>query len=100
MALRHLQLHSEAVDEARAAAQWYGERNSSAADAFLHELDSAIEKIAEAPNTYPRHIAGTRRFFLRRFPFSVVYRETSGGIEVLAIAHVRRKPGYWRKRSA
>ena len=42
-------LKSEAVAEARAAAQWYRERSPLAADAFLAELDRAVERIAENP---------------------------------------------------
>ena len=46
-----VQVHPAAVAEARAASQWYRERNASAAGAFLSELDLAIEKIAEGPET-------------------------------------------------
>jgi plasmid stabilization system protein ParE len=99
MARRPIELHPKALDEARAAARWYREQNASTADAFRKELDRAMEKIAEAPDMYPQHIEGTRRFLLRRFPFSVVYRETSRGIEVVAVAHEKRKPGYWGKRT-
>ena len=80
--------------------QWYRERNASAAGVFLTEIDRAIEKIAEAPEAWPPYIGGTRRFVLRHFPFSVVYREVRASIEVIAIAHARRKPGYWKDRIA
>ncbi len=96
--LRQIDLHPEAVAEGQAAAHWYRERSGSAALAFLAELDRAIEKIAEGPEIWPPYIAGTRRFLLQRFPFSVVYRPISNRIEVVAIAHGRRKPGYWKGR--
>jgi toxin ParE1/3/4 len=99
MARRPVHLHAEAVTEARAAAQWYGEQNISAAEAFLKELDGAVEKIAEAPEMYPPYIGGPQRFLMRRFPFGVIYRERAGAIEIIAIAHQRRKPGYWKGRS-
>jgi toxin ParE1/3/4 len=95
---RPVALHPEAVAEASAAAQWYRERSASAADAFLGELDRAVEKIAEAPEMSPRCVRGTRRYVLRHFPFSIVYRDVSGSIEVIAIAHGRRKPDYWKDR--
>jgi toxin ParE1/3/4 len=91
-------VHPEAVAEARAATQWYRERSPSAANAFLAEMDRAIEKIAENPETWPRYVGGTQRFLMRRFPFSVVFRLTSNRIEVVAIAHGRRRPGYWKGR--
>jgi toxin ParE1/3/4 len=90
-----VQFHPGAISEARAAAQWYRVRNESAADAFLNR---AVEKISETPEMWPLFAGGTRRFLLKRFPFSVIYREVAGNIEVVAIAHGRRKPGYWKTR--
>ena len=100
MSSRQIDVHPEAVAEARAAAQWYGERSALAADAFLAGLDRAIERIAENPEMYPHFVRGTRRYLLQRFPFYLVYREVVGKLEIVAIAHGRRKPGYWKKRIA
>ena len=95
---RQVNVHPEAVAEAQVATQWYRERSALAARAFLSELDHAIGKIAEDPDIWPPYVGGTQRFLLKRFPFSVVYRLVSDKIEVVAIAHGRRKPGYWKKR--
>jgi len=91
-------LHPDAVAEAIAAADWYRERSPAAANAFCDELDRAITAIASHPMRWSSYVKGTRRFVLRRFPYSVVYRAGTDGIQVLAIAHARRRPGYWRKR--
>jgi len=88
----------EAVEEARSAFVWYQERSELAARAFLSELDQAILRILEAPRTWPRYRSGTRRCLLERFPFSIVYREARERIENVAVAHAKRRPGYWRKR--
>jgi plasmid stabilization system protein ParE len=93
-----VQFHPDAAKETDAAVVWYRERSASAADAFLSELDRAVERISETPETWPKYVGETRRFLLRHFPFSVVYRETSGAIQVIAVAHAKRKPGYWKKR--
>jgi toxin ParE1/3/4 len=61
----------------------------------MAEVDLAIEHIEEAPNQWPAYLAGTRRYLLRRFPFFVVYRQIVSGVEVVAIVHARRRPGYW-----
>jgi plasmid stabilization system protein ParE len=100
MSPRRIDVHPEAVDEAQAAAQWYRERSALAADAFLAELDLAVERIAENPEMYPHYIRGTRRYLLQRFPFYLVYREHPEKLELVAIAHGRRRPGYWKKRIA
>jgi len=100
MPRRHVDFHPEAVAEAQAANRWYRERSASAADAYLAEIDRAVEAIAEDPKMWPRYVHGTRRYILHRFPFYLVYRETSGRIEIIAVAHGRRKPGYWKNRVA
>ena len=65
---------------------------------FLDELDLAMDQIGENPERYPRHDLGTRRIVLRRFPFVIVFRKAVDGVEIIAIAHGRRRPGYWRER--
>ena len=93
-----INLHPAAVAEARAAWQWYADRSTQAAAAFVDELDHAMAQIAEAPTRWPRYVGLTRRYLLHRFPFLVVYRERDGEIEVVAIAHGHRRPGYWQAR--
>lgn len=100
MSLRQIVIHPDAVAEARAAAQWYRERSPLAADAFLAELDRAVERIAENPEMYPHYVLGTRRYLLQHFPFYLVYREVAGKLQLVAIAHGRRRPEYWKKRIA
>jgi plasmid stabilization system protein ParE len=98
MEARPIYFHPEAITEVNAATQWYRERSFAAAKAFISELDQIVGKITMTPEIYPRYVGDTHHALLRRFPFSVVYREASGRIEVIAIAHGRRKPGYWKYR--
>ena len=98
MAQPPVDIHPEAVAEAQAAYGWYREGNETAAEAFLAELDRAVELISEGPMQLPTHLHGTRRFLLRRFPFGVVYRQIGETVQIVAFAHARRKPGYWKGR--
>jgi plasmid stabilization system protein ParE len=84
MSPRQIDIHPEAVAEARAAARWYRERSALAADAFLAELDLAVERIAENPEMYPKYVRGTRRYLLQRSPFYLVYREHPEKLEFVA----------------
>ena len=93
-----LEYLDEALDEAEQAARWYAERSPTAAAAFAEELDVAAAAIEQTPGTWPAHDHGTRRFLLRRFPYSVVYRVEPTRIVVVAIAHAHRRPGYWTPR--
>jgi plasmid stabilization system protein ParE len=94
-----LEIHPEAIAEARAARQWYQSRSDDAATAFFAELDLGMESIRTAPELYPPYLHGTRCYLLRRFPYLIVYRAASTAIQVLAVAHSRRRPGYWKTRS-
>ena len=98
MARLRIEFHPSAVDEAEGALQWYAERSPAAAKAFLHELDHALSQILGAPERWPRFTQDTRRYQFRRFPFTLFFRVTQGTVQVLAVAHQRRKPGYWRDR--
>jgi plasmid stabilization system protein ParE len=94
-----VEFHPAARREAERAHSWYWLSSEAAADAFLLELEAALDEIAEAPSRWPRHVQGTRRFLLRRFPFSVVYSTTGTAITIVAVAHGKRPPGYWRRRT-
>jgi plasmid stabilization system protein ParE len=93
-----LDYHPRAIQEARAALRWYARRSPALANRLLVELDEAARQIATAPAQWPMYLYGTRVYRLRRFPYLVVYRETAAAVRVLAIAHARRRPGYWRRR--
>jgi toxin ParE1/3/4 len=94
-----VEIHPAAIAEARAARQWYEVRSSDAARAFLAELDIAIESIRTSPELYSPYLHGTRRYLLRRYPYLVVYRVIATTVQVIAVAHGRRRPGYWKDRS-
>lgn len=90
--------HPAAVEEAQAARQWYAARSQSAADSFLAELDRGIEAVSLAPERWPLFVHGTRRYLFQRFPFQLVYRAVKDSVQVVALAHGRRRPGYWKPR--
>jgi plasmid stabilization system protein ParE len=91
-----IRIHPAALEEAEAATEWYGRRSMRAAGMFLDELDRAISQIGDHPRQFPEYAFGARRMVLQRFPYLVVFRETEVGLEIIAVAHGRRRPGYWR----
>lgn len=98
MTSKAVEFHEEARLESAAAFAWYLERSEMAASGFVAELNRAVALIAEAPQRWPTGVRGTRRFLLQRFPFSVVYRDLPAKIQVVAVAHGHRRPGYWKSR--
>lgn len=93
-----IEFHPEADEEMALAQEWYRERSAVAAQAFALEIDRAIEMIADSPERWPVTRPGERRFVLPRFPYSILYRSRLDEIFITAVAHQKRKPGYWQNR--
>ncbi len=93
-----VELVPAALSEAHDARKWYAARSQEAADRFMAELDRVIAMIAENPTRWPEYRRGARRLRLRRFPYAALYRVEPEVVLVVAIAHQRRKPGYWASR--
>ncbi len=93
-------LHEEADAELSEAAAYYAENASQAiAAAFLDEFEQVIALLEVNQAIGATKESGMRILPLRRFPYSLIYREDeSAGPQVYAIAHQSRRPGYWRNR--
>jgi plasmid stabilization system protein ParE len=91
-------LHALAWQEIEGADDWYLQRSADASVAFIAAVSEALDRISEAPQRWPKYLHGTRRFVLHRFPFSVVYLDDPDVVNIVAIAHNKRKPGYWKQR--
>ncbi len=93
----------EADQEYRAAARWYEERRAGLGAEFLDAVDDTLRRIVRFPSAgvpvprVPTDLA-VRRAPVKRFPYHIVDLKTEAAIRVLAIAHDRRNPGYWRNR--
>jgi len=87
---------SDAERELTDGAVYYAQegKNTDLGLAFIVEFERALELLC----AYPRLGApwrNMRRFPLRRFPYSIIYYVTGEELRVIALAHHRRKPGYW-----
>lgn len=88
--------------ELREAADWYEEQRSGLGERFLSEAEQATGLIESRPGignpwNRPDVPTGVRRLPLRTFPYHMVY-VAEPELMVVAIAHVRRQPGYWSDR--
>jgi plasmid stabilization system protein ParE len=96
--MKPVRIHSEADAEADAAFSRYWYESQSAALGFDQELRSAVQTLRRNPKMCPPYLRETRRIFLNRYPYFVVFRELPRKVEIIAIAHAKRRPGYWAKR--
>ena len=99
MAGKTIQFHDEAAAEYDASFDWYLGRSPEAARNFDSAVERALSQIRKAPLRWTPGPFNTRRYLLQRFPFLLIYREQpSDLIQVVAVAHTSRRPGYWKKR--
>jgi len=83
--------------ELQDGAAWYDERSPGLGLRFVVAVHAKADEIAEAPQRWPL-AAGTRRVLMGRFPYAVVYREVGEEIEIVAVAHLKRRSAYWSRR--
>jgi toxin ParE1/3/4 len=89
----------EAEDEFRAAASYYEAQRAGLGDHFVADVELAVQRIAQMPQAFPPHGAsGLRKCFLRRLPYTLFFLELQDRIWIAAVAHQRRRPGYWSHR--
>jgi plasmid stabilization system protein ParE len=89
-----------ACAEFDAAAAWYESRAKEFGEKFTDSIDEILGRIAQSPAEFPIW-DGDRRFrraVAQRFPYIIFFRELPDSIEVIAIAHAAREPGYWLRR--
>ena len=90
--------HTEAEVEFVEAALFYEGRVSGLGSAFVAEVERAVTFARSNPVAGAPLGGKVRRVLVRRFPYSVIYRREAERLLILAIAHQRRRPGYWRHR--
>jgi len=95
---KNYRLHPLAWQEIEAADDWYLSHSFDASLAFLSDLQAALESISQAPRRWPKYLYGTHRLLMQRFPFSVVYLDEPESVIIVAVAHSKRRPGYWKDR--
>jgi plasmid stabilization system protein ParE len=88
-----------AEEEMTEAALFYERAAARLGDDFLDDVQFAIDSVRERPELGATVPFGFRRVLLRRFPFSIIYAVESSLILIIAVAHQRRAPGYWKGRT-
>ena len=96
--MRAIRYHDEARLELVHEVGYYTAVSAPLGGRFDKAIQSAAERAAAFPDLGPPYFHGTRRVFPKTFKFSVVYMTHEQEVFILAIAPLRRKPGYWRLR--
>ena len=88
----------QAQDELQHAVAFYiAQANIALGEAFINEFERAAAVLLETPLIGQHWRSGTRRFSLHLFPYSIIYQVKPDFLRIIAVAHHRRRPGYWTK---
>lgn len=97
---RALRSIRQASDEFTEAVRWYEERRAGLGGEFFDSVVGMMEVIAATPEigTAVGTDTRTRRILVPRFPYQIVYHLDPSEVVVVAIAHLKRRPQYWKTR--
>ena len=94
-----VKLLPEASEEFVASAAFYESIQRGLGQSFIDEVEKTLNRIAEHPKAARIVVGNFRQRLVHRFPFAVVYQLRGDQAIVAAIAHRRRRPGYWQSRT-
>jgi len=92
-------LHPQAALEHEAQVAYYEDRATGLGVRYHVEFRKTVKQICQNPSRFKMlKKPDIRQGSIDGFPFFVVFRAFNGDIEILAVAHYRKKPNYWSKR--
>lgn len=99
--MKRVHLRRVAKRDIREAIRWYRRRDPQLANRFLDEVYKALALLEQFPNiggpVFGVTEVATRQLPVDTFPYQVVFKRFPDRISVLAIAHERKRPGYWEE---
>jgi plasmid stabilization system protein ParE len=96
-----LRILLEAEQEIAEALDWYEARRPGLGVRYLRAIDAAFERIVSNPESFPlwQKKEPYRKCVLLQFPYVLFFRTTPEEIVIAAVAHAKRHPRYWVRRS-
>ena len=93
-----ISIHEIAETEINEAADFYDLESQGLGNVFIDEIQRAIQRIVEFPAAAPLVRGRVRKRIVTKFPYSLVYAAREDEVRILAVAHHKRRPFYWRGR--
>lgn len=79
---------------------FYESRQTGLGAEYLAAFEKSMEAILDQPERQRVVVEpDIRRFRMARFPFGIIYRAVADAVQILAVAHLRKRPAYWVPRS-
>lgn len=93
-----VEFHPHARADFLDAVDWYNGERAGLGASFANAVQRTVERIAMARSTGSLAGAALRRMLVPKFPYCVIYAAEPSRLWIVAVAHFRRRPTYWRDR--
>jgi toxin ParE1/3/4 len=98
--VRKVVFNEEAQEEMEEASLWYEAKKAGLGEDFLAMVEKALAEISRSPKAFGFfQKTEFRKRQTKKFPYLVIYKEREDHVWVVAVAHGKRKPGYWLRRA-
>ena len=97
--MKTARFHPQAENEMIEAAEYYESRQKDLGKRFLESVRSLINQIRINPKIFKKIDGDIRCAQTAIFPYGIIYRERNACLEIIAVMHLKRKPGYWQTRT-
>lgn len=95
----NLVVDADAREELQEATAFYEAARPGLGTRFVDAVEAGFRRVSEQPRLYRRIRGRFRRYLLERFPYGLIYSIEADCVYVVAVMHLKRKPGYWVKRT-
>lgn len=96
--MKNHRFHPAAEMEYTAAIREYAGIGAPLGRQFVRAIEQVIDEICVQPRVFREFDPPARRHFRHRFPYAVIYLDRPEEVWIVAVAHFKQRPGYWRNR--
>jgi plasmid stabilization system protein ParE len=97
--VRQVEFHWKAEAELISAARYYEGHAENLGSGFVTAVQRSYQRLRDFPESGHPFGSRFRRVLIPGFPYALIYRAEADRILILAVAHLHRRPGYWRSRA-
>ena len=90
--------HPSAESEYLSQVAYYEEKRAGLGAYFISDFEGTMSKVMEKSKMYKQVEENIHLVSMKIFPFNLLYQELNDQVQVLAVAHKRRRPNYWKER--
>lgn len=93
--MKNIRFLDQATEDFQTAVDYYNSERPGLGYEFANEIRTTLARINSFPEVWPVIDNGIRKCIVKRFPYALIYSIQNDLIVIIAVMHMKRKPGYW-----